>query len=362
MKKQKRQEKGIVLNKDNYPFLDAVTISKSDKDTLLIMNMASKNKKIPQLIATPLMQQAKLSQITNGEVGEYYSNTDSLMFLSSVLNNHDYTLCDKQGFGESYIEKRSEAFYSSLYTELANNLANIFTMFTIQVDDICKSMCDKYDVIIGRHIASNLSRIIIDPYRYIDKQSSVSCDKLNTDDGIGGINESLLVRLTKRLLISLAASSRCEEEKLYFLNTDLISYMNEINIVINSHLRIEEINRKIVNFNRYNDAYYDDEYDTSPDGKKISRWNKFNNDERLEIINELFDEITNVALPKLHNEIISLYHMYYTMFTHSDYLYTVLPDTSLDNFNLIISDDKEVKRNGLYNQELISRGNIITDF
>lgn len=354
-KKQVAQVKEIRLNTDKFPFLDAVTMTPSDEVTIEHMNICSLDKIYPQLIASPLM--AKVKQAGLGCSNGYYNNTDALMFLSSVLDNEDCKICDDVGFGILYIEERAQALNSSLYTEIANTLSSIFSDFVINVKKECIAIREKYNVTIG-DVSGDIARAIVNSYNYGEYQKQVSADDFDYETTPGTImKESLLTRLAKRMVTSLAASSGVEAEKLLFCNTILVEYMNEISILINTPIKYITINRYIVN-DQYYEYYEDDgyEYTESEYSRRRRSWKSKTEEEKLNIINELFNNITNNSLSVLHNEILRIYHTYFMMCRNSDYYNTVLPDgVNLNSFQIIQHEEDETLRYHLLNTELMIR-------
>ena len=322
------------LNTKEYPFLDAITLTAVDNVVLEKINTVNVNPLVPQLIATPLMQRAKIACNHENDLeymdrADYYNNTDSLLFLSSVLNNLDCEVCEAAGFGEAYIEQRAAAFYSSLYTEIANTLSDLFSNFIIDTKRICLAKEKKYDISFN-DIPDVISRALLDYYNYIQLQKNVSRDKLNINVGA----ESILIRLTKSIIRSLASSSNLDEERLFFFNTELNRYMNEINIIINSGVKQRTISSYII------DTYYFDDKSYN-----------YSDSEKINIIDELFDEITTISLAHLHNSIIILYHNYYAMFKNSEYYNTVIPAEYTNELDLHVNDN----RYSLLNTELLIR-------
>lgn len=304
-------------------FKEAIKITESDNSVYLDLAVTlNKNSEEVGSIITPLMQKANIAKVKQklepeekGQLVEgYYNNTDAYLFMSSVLNNRDYDIYkDNNGCEINYIQQRAKAFNNSIRTEIANKISNSFIKFLITLDSNLNSLEISKDAKnICIRIIDRLTCLFIYSHEFLDEDAT----DIN-DQGIG--YKPLLLRLSKDILQNIMYN---ELDTMYFLNTILPRYMNEISLFINSYCKLYTTKELI--YNVKNEDY--------------------------EYILANVEVIVNNCLSELHNDLIQDYCSVANLASTKGFREAIIPENvNLDNLELLTNTNNST----LYNSTLL---------
>ena len=301
-------------NVNGVAFQDAITITDYDRLTYYALGSFTDDETI-SYVATPLMSKAKC--VVEDEQ-EKYNSGNILRFLADLENKDVELIKNKSQDSEltgSYIVNRANAFYSSIYVDIYTDLSIAFSTFLESIDEIIKRKRQKDDYELYNCIDFNLRNYIFGSFTSDRIMSERICyDKNRRGDKVND-RESIVDSLTAQIIrYSIGAATLNDDlDLLFFTNTVLPNYMNEIIYLIRNTLA-----RSHCTLGRH-------------DKKSIS------------------NDIINTLLPILHNIIIQIYSKYVNILSKED-IVNLITAENINGVDVIISpEDKSSGMIATYN-------------